>query len=175
VDQKADLDHLYILCEGFRLKRDVEFARDGSRVLAMDIAYPSKPSRPVPMLMEITCDNQNRMGNSSLLFCHDTLLEGAQAAGFATAMVDHPVAPPYKGIDDPVVECVDRMNRAVFAMRLSSREINTSEKIGAIGFSRGGPFAAILAARHDVDRACSHARHDERALHAGTVRRLRPR
>ena len=50
----VDLDHLFILLEGYRLKRDVEFARDGTRVLAMDIQYPSKPKRPVPVLMEIT-------------------------------------------------------------------------------------------------------------------------
>src|SRR5262249_12973554 len=34
-DQKIDVNHVFILIEGFRLKRDVEFARDGSRVLGM--------------------------------------------------------------------------------------------------------------------------------------------
>src|SRR5262249_30506037 len=99
---KVDPNHLFILLEGFRLKRDVEFARDGQRVLLMDIMYPSKPAKPLPLLMEITCDNKDRMGSFSLLFCQDTLLEGAEAAGFAAAMVDHPVPPPYKGIDDPM-------------------------------------------------------------------------
>jgi len=103
-EYSVDVDHLYILVEGFRLKRDVEFARDGRRVLGMDIAYPAKPRRAVPVLMEITCDNVNRMGSGSLLFCHDTLLDGGMAAGFAVAMVDHPVRPPYKGIDDPMAE-----------------------------------------------------------------------
>ncbi len=156
VDQNVDIDHLFILCEGFRLKRDVEFARDKQRVLGMDICYPSNPVKPVPMLMEITCDNANRMGSFSLLFCHDTLLEGAQAAGFATAMVDHPVAPPYKGLDDPWKESVARMESAVRQLRAIAPQLKTSEKVGAIGFSRGGPFAAVLAAKHDVDAALVH-------------------
>src|SRR3954470_23959956 len=78
-DQKVDANRLYILLEGFGLKRDVEFARDGKRVLAMDIFYPAKPAKKVAVLMEITCDNANRMGSGSLLFCRDTLIEGAQA------------------------------------------------------------------------------------------------
>jgi len=141
----ADPDRLFILPEGFRLRRDVEFARDGKRVLAMDVAYPSKPAKPVPLLMEITCDNVNRMGSGSLLFCRDTLLEGGAIAGFAVAMVDHPVAPPYKGIDDPMPQCLHRMKAAVRTLRAMSDEIGTSGKVGAIGFSRGGPFAAMLA------------------------------
>ena len=108
-DQKIDPAHLFILAEGFTLKRNLEFARDRQRVLAMDIAYPAKPVHAVPVLMEITCDNQNRMGNSSLLFCHDTLLESAQLAGFAAAMIDHPVPPPYKGLDDPMPACIVRL------------------------------------------------------------------
>src|SRR4051794_30838061 len=60
-DQKVDLNRLFILIEGYRLKRDVEFARDGSRTLAMDVQYPSQPTHPVSTLMEITCDNANRM------------------------------------------------------------------------------------------------------------------
>ena len=155
-DHNVDVNHLFFLVEGFRLKRDIEFARDADRVLGMDICYPSNPTRPVPILLEITCDNVNRMGSYSLLFCHDTLLEGAQAAGFATAMVDHPVAPPYKGIDDPMPQSIERMESAVRALRAFSRESKASEKIGAIGFSRGGPFAATLAAHGSVAAALIH-------------------
>ena len=155
-DQPVDPNRIYILPEGFRLKRDIEFARDGKRTLAMDVIYPSKPDKPVPVLMEITCDNQNRMGSGSLLFCRDTLLEGGALAGFAVAMVDHPVPPPYKGIDDPMPESLDRMKSAVATLRKLSNELGTTEKIGAIGFSRGGPFAAMLAADGTVQAALVH-------------------
>jgi hypothetical protein len=155
-DYKVDPNHLFILAEGFRLKRDVEFARDGQRMLAMDIIYPSKPANPVPVLMEITCDNKDRMGSYSLLFCQDSLLEGGQLAGFAVAMVDHPVAPPYKGIDDPMPQSIARMKSAVKILRSLDDELSLSGKVGAIGFSRGGPFAAILAAQGDVQAAMVH-------------------
>ena len=149
-------DRLFILPEGYRLRQNVEFVRDGDRVLAMDIIYPSLPKQPVPVLMEITCDNINRMGNGSLLFCRDTLLEGGALAGFAVAMVDHPVRPPYKGIDDPMPESLARMKAAVAKLRELSKELGTSDKIGAVGFSRGGPFAAMLAADGTVQAALVH-------------------
>jgi dienelactone hydrolase len=155
-DYPVDVNRLYILCEGCRIKRDVEFARDGDRVLGMDIIYPSKPSKKVPVLMEITCDNKDRFGSFSLLFCHDTLVEGAAAAGFAAAMVDHPVPPPYKGIDDPMQQSIERMEAAVKMLRAQANELGTSDKVGAIGFSRGGPFAAVLAAKGDVNAALIH-------------------
>ena len=156
VERKIDPAHLFILVEGFRLKRDVEFARDGSRVLAMDVMYPSKPVKPVPALMEITCDNKDRMGSASLLFCRDTLLEGGEAAGFAVAMVDHPVPPPYKGLDDPMPACIDRVKAAAKTLRDLSPQLGMNEKAGAIGFSRGAPFAAILAGQGDVQAALVH-------------------
>ncbi|HEV2293097.1 MAG TPA: alpha/beta hydrolase [Tepidisphaeraceae bacterium] len=155
----VDVNRLFILPEGFRLRRDVEFARDGERVLAMDVAYPSKPKTPVPLLMEITCDNVNRMGSGSLLFCRDTLMEGGAIAGFAVAMVDHPVAPPYKGLDDPMPQLIHRMKAAVRTLRALSDEIGTNGKIGAIGFSRGATMAALLAVtghREDLEGDGAH-------------------
>jgi dienelactone hydrolase len=146
---KVDVNHVFILIEGYRLKRDAEFARDKSRVLAMDIQYPSKPIHPVPTLMEITCDNANRMSCFSLLFCHDTLTDGGMAAGFAVAMIDHPVPPPYKGIDDPMPECIYRLKAAVRTLRSMSGDLSMNGKIGAMGFSRGGPMAALLAVTND--------------------------
>ncbi len=144
-DVKIDPSHIYILAGGFRLKRDVEFYRAGSRVLAMDIIYPAKPKTPVPALMEITCDNANRMGNGSMVFCHDTLIEGGEFAGFAGVMIDHPIAPPYKGLDDPMPLAIAELKSAVRTLRFEGKSLGLSDKIGAIGFSRGSEMAAILA------------------------------
>jgi hypothetical protein len=155
-DHKVDVNRVFIVPQGFRLKRDVEFARDGERTLAMDVIYPSQSAKTVPVLMEITCDNANRMGSGSLLFCRDTLLEGGAVAGFAVAMVDHPVPPPYKGIDDPMPESLERMKAAVAKLREVAKELGTTDKIGAIGFSRGGPFAAMLAGGGEVQAALVH-------------------
>jgi hypothetical protein len=157
-DYTVDPNRLFIMPEGFRLKRDVEFARDGERVLAMDVMYPSNPKTPMPVLMEITCDNVNRMGSGSLFFCRDTLLEGGAIAGFAVAMIDHPVAPPYKGIDDPMPQLIDRLRAATRKVRELNGECNFNGKIGVIGFSRGGTMAAMLAApgKLDVQAALIH-------------------
>jgi hypothetical protein len=144
-EYNVDANHLFILAEGFRLMRDVEFARDHSRVLAMDIQYPSLPVHPVPTLMEITCDNTNRMSCFSLLFCHDALTDTGMTAGFAVAMIDHPVPPPYKGIDDPEPQLIYRLKAAVRTLRWTGRQLGFNGQIGAIGFSRGGPMAALLA------------------------------
>lgn len=159
LDEKIDPSRIYILPEGFRLKRDVVFAKNGARTLAMDIIYPAKPASPAPLLMEFTCDNQNRMGSFSLLFCHDALLEGATFSGFASAMADHPVPPPYKGLDDPMPQVIHRIKAAVRTARSQSTELNLSGKIGVIGFSRGGPMAAILAStngRQDLEGDGEH-------------------
>lgn len=140
-----DPARIFILPEGYCLLRDVEFARDGERILAMDIAYPANPKKTVPLLMEITCDNQNRMGTSSLLYCRDALLEGAMLNGFAAAMIDHPVRPPYKGLDDPMPQVIHRLKAGVRTARAQSGRCNLNGQIGVMGFSRGGPMAAILA------------------------------
>ena len=145
-DKKVDANHIFLLAEGFRLARNVTFAQDGKRTLGMDIAYPSQPTKPVPMLLEFTCDNAERMGSGSILFCHDTLLDGGMAAGFAVAMADHPVAPPYKGLDDPMPEVFLRAKKAVLAAAAFAKEHDLAKPIGLIGFSRGGPIAAMLAA-----------------------------
>lgn len=155
-DVEFDRDRIFVLPEGFRLRRDIAFARDGERVLAMDLMYPSEPAGTVPIVMEVSCDNANRMGAGSLLFCRDTLLEGALFAGFAGAMVDHPVAAPYKGIDDPMPVCLERMRSAVVVLREQAKQLGLGGKVGAIGFSRGATFAAMLSATRDVDAAVVH-------------------
>jgi dienelactone hydrolase len=155
-DYKVDANRLFILPEGFRLFRDVEFARDGDRVLSMDIMYPAHAARPVPALMEITCDNANRMGNGSLVFCHDAFLEGGMLAGFAVAMIDHPVRPPYKGLDDPMPQLVHRLKAAVRTLRARGESLGMSGRIGVMGFSRGSNMAALLAmtgGRDDLEGA----------------------
>ena len=144
-DQGVDENRAFILPDGYRLARDVEFYADDKRSWKLDVAYPATPATAVPLVFEITCDNSQRMGNASLLFCRDTLVEGALLNGFAAAMIDHPVSPPYKGLDDPAPRVWQIAKAAPRAIRAHAGEWSLNGKLGAMGFSRGGPFAAMLA------------------------------
>lgn len=145
LDPSIDINRLWILPEGYGLLRDVTFYQTDQNAWQLDIAYPLSPKAPVTTLMEITCDNANRMGNFSLVFCRDTLVEGALLRGFAAAMIDHPVPAPYKGLDDPMPDLIYRLKSAVRTIRAQSDSLNLDGRIAAMGFSRGGPMAAFLA------------------------------
>lgn len=142
-EYKLDEAHIFIVPEGCRLKREVEFYRDGARVLAMDIIYPSKPKQPGGALIEFSCDNQNRFGNTSLSICSDTILDAFATEGFAVAMADHPVAAPYKGLD-AMPDCARKIKAAVRTLRAEGATLGLSGKIAPIGFSRGSGMALML-------------------------------
>jgi acetyl esterase/lipase len=142
-DFNVDMAHVFVVPEGCRLKRDVVFYRDEGRTLAMDIIYPSKPKRPVGTVLEFSCDNKDRFGNFSLSVCSDTLLDGFATEGFAVAMADHPVAPPYKGLD-PMPDCALKIKAAVRTLRAEGEKLGLNKKIVPIGFSRGSGMALML-------------------------------
>jgi len=142
-DRALDAAHIYLVPAGCRLKRDVVFARDGTRTLALDILYPARPARPVGAVLEFSCDNANRMGNFSLQFCTDTLLEGAATEGFAVAMADHPVPAPYKGLD-PMPLSAQLIKAAVRTLRAEGPALGLSGRIVPVGFSRGSGMALML-------------------------------
>jgi hypothetical protein len=142
-EYKLDDAHIFIVPEGCRLKRDVVFYKDDGRTLAMDIIYPSKPKKPVGALIEFSCDNQNRFGNTSLSICSDTILDSFATDGFAVAMADHPVAAPYKGLD-PMPDCARKIKAAVRTLRGENTALGLNGKIAPVGFSRGSGMALML-------------------------------
>lgn len=142
-DYKLDDAHIFIVPEGCRLKRDVVFFRDDGRALAMDIVHPARPKRPVGALIEFSCDNQNRFGNTSLSICSDTILDTFATEGFAVAMADHPVAAPYKGLD-PMPDCAHKIKAAVRTLRAEGVKLGLNGRIAPVGFSRGSGMALML-------------------------------
>ena len=141
--QHLDAAHIFIVPAGDRLLRDVVFYPDPARTLAMDIIYPSQPAKPVGTLLEFSCDNENRMGNTSLSICSDTLLDAGASEGFAVAMADHPVPAPYKGLD-AMPDCAWKIKAAVRTLRAQSDKLHLSGKIVPAGFSRGSGMALML-------------------------------
>jgi len=140
---EIDLNHVFIVPAGSRLRRDVVFYREPGRTLAMDIIYPTQPAQPVGAVIEFSCDNQNRMGDGSLTSCSDTLLDGEATEGLAVAMADHPVKAPYKGID-PMPECAWKIKAAVRTLRAAGTTLGFNGKIAPVGFSRGSGMALLL-------------------------------
>lgn len=148
-EYKLDEARIYIVPEGCRLKRDVVFAQDGERKLAMDLIYPSQPKQPVGALIEFSCDNQNRFGNTSLSICSDTILDASATEGFAVAMADHPVAAPYKGLD-PMPDCAQKIKAAVRTLRAEGKALGLNGRIAPVGFSRGSGMALMLVTTEGV-------------------------
>jgi hypothetical protein len=140
---EIDPAHVFIIPSGSHLLRDVTFYRDPGRTLAMDIVYPTHPARPVGAVIEFSCDNLNRMGDYSLTFCSDTILEGEATEGFAVAMADHPVPAPYKGLD-PMPDCAWKIKAAVRTLRAEGTNLDLNGKIVPVGFSRGSGMALML-------------------------------
>jgi hypothetical protein len=155
---KIDDAHVFIVPEGSRLLRDVVFYREEKRTLAMDIIYPSKPKQPVGAIIEFSCDNQNRMGNTSLWICSDTILDAQATEGFAVAMADHPVAPPYKGLD-PMPDSAWKIKAAVRTLRARGAELGLNGKIVPVGFSRGSGMALMLVTTEGMAEFEGHGEH----------------
>lgn len=139
---KFDNARCYLVPAGHRLKTNIVYYRDG-RTLAADLIYPAKASKPVGTVLEFSCDNQDRMGNTSLSICSDTLLDAFACEGLAVAMVDHPVAAPYKGMD-PMPDCGRKVRAAVRVLRREAVSLGLSGKMLPVGFSRGSGMALLL-------------------------------
>ncbi|MBD5779107.1 hypothetical protein IEN85_06350 [Pelagicoccus sp. NFK12] len=138
---------IFVLPEGYAVASSVPYFEAEERTLYLDIAYPLElvEGAKVPALLEFSCDNRDRKGNYSLVACRDTLLEGMAFAGYATAMADHPVAAPYKGLD-PMPDCGYKVKAAVRTLRATGNGLGLSGELGVLGFSRGSGMALLLAA-----------------------------
>jgi acetyl esterase/lipase len=143
--EKIDEDYVYILPEGYRLASDVTFYSKGKETFALDIMYPSRPSRPVPLLMHISIDNASRMSNAAAHWTyHDMMAECALTRGYAVAEVDNPLKVFL--LFDPMPQTAYRLKAAVRTIRSKAKELGfDGEHIGVMGFSRSSGEAGILA------------------------------
>lgn len=167
----------YILHEGYRLLRNVPYylndpevyaGSDSNATLRMDIAYPSQPDRPVPVVMEFSTSNSydgnedDRMRNDyAFTGTADTILEGAPAAGIAWAMADHP---KYRSWGSPKLysgfevnpDTIRKVRSAVRVLREVGATVGLSGNIFIHGFSRGAT-AGSLAIGDRADPAIDSA------------------
>jgi hypothetical protein len=160
-----DPARVYIVPSGHCLKRDIVFYRDDTRTLALDLIYPSgsaeNPARiATGTVLEFSCDNKDRFGNTSLSICSDTLLDGFATEGFAVAMADHPVAPPYKGLD-AMPDSAWKIKAAVRTLRSELTALGLSRRIVPVGFSRGSGMALMLLTTEGLAEFEGHGEHPE--------------
>lgn len=163
----ANKNQCYILCEGYRLRRDVPyflndpsvyFGSDSGAELRMDIAYPSQPSRAVPVVVEFSTSNSfegnedDRMRNDyAFTGTTDTILEGAPAAGIAWAMADHPKYREWGQPKSPVSysgfevnpDTIKKVRSAVRVLREVGAGMGLSGNIAVHGFSRGATAGSL--------------------------------
>ena len=173
----AAKNQCYILCEGYRLMRNVPYFLNDRTVyngaettnveLRMDIAYPSQPSRAVPVVLEFSCSNSysgnldDRMNNgNAFTTINDTILEGAPAAGIAWAMADHPKfqqwgLPKSNGYNFSGFETnsdkdkninydsIKKVRSSVRVLREVGATLGLSGSIALHGFSRGATAASL--------------------------------
>jgi len=143
-------DRVYVLPAGYRLARDIEFYRDAQKTYRMDVRYPAldptADSAKTPLIIQIPHNNDARMNMDSIVKYRDSLLEGLMTCGYAVAVVDHPVPPPYSGID-PMPDSLYKLKSAVRTLRAQAPRFGYDpSKIGVLGFSRGSGMAGLLAA-----------------------------
>lgn len=173
----ATKNKCYILCEGYRLMRNVPYylndptvynGSDSGAELHMDIAYPSQPSRAVPIVLEFSTSNSyagnedDRMRNDyAFTGTRDTILEGAPGAGIAWAMADHP---KYRAWGSPTLysgfevnpDTIKKVRSCVRVLREVGAPLGLSGNIAVHGFSRGasaGSMAAGDLAVAEIDSA----------------------
>jgi hypothetical protein len=162
----ASKNKCYILCEGYRLMRNVPYylndptvysGSDSNATLRMDIAYPSQPSRALPIVMEYSTSNSyqgnedDRMNNGNAFTgTTDTILEGAPAAGIAWAMADHP---KYRTWGSPTLysgfevnpDTIKKVRSSVRVLREVGATLGLSGNIAIHGFSRGATAGSLAA------------------------------
>jgi hypothetical protein len=165
----ANKNQCYILSEGYRLMRNVPYFLNDRTVyngaettnveLHMDIAYPSQPSRAVPIVMEYSTANSyfgnedDRMRNDyAFTGTTDTILEGAPAAGIAWAMADHPKfqqwgLPKNGGYYSPSFELnpdtIQKIRSSVRVLREVGATLGLSGNVAIHGFSRGATAGSL--------------------------------
>jgi hypothetical protein len=154
----------YILCEGYRLIRNVPYylndptvysGSDTNAELHMDIAYPSQPSRPVPIVLEYSTSNSyfgnedDRMNDgNAFTVTSDTILEGAPPAGIAWAMADHP---KYRAWGSPTLysgfevnpDTIKKVRSSIRVLREVGATLGLSGNVVIHGFSRGSSAGSL--------------------------------
>lgn len=182
----------YVLFEGYRIERNLPYFRDDPTVyndpveyidgdmLHMDVVYPVKPKRKIPVLLTFSYSNsfatfdsksgkltdanknQRLKLNYTLAAFKDSFMEGAPAQGMAWAIADHPKycqwgkGKPLNGKSDTYKsfetnpDAAQKVKSAVRTLRKFARKAGLSDSIGVFGFSRGSTAGSMAVGDRHV-------------------------
>lgn len=151
---RLDPDRVFFLRAGFRLATDTTFFRARGYDYDMDVRFPAPATTasPVPVVLQIAHKTGCRRCHGSFARYGDGLLDALALLGYATAHADHYGA-GFRDYDkvDWMPQAVHPAKAAVQFLRANARAFGLdTARVLALGFSKGGTAAAMLAVTGDV-------------------------
>ena len=138
----VDPDWIYILPAGYTMDRKVRICEVQGKMARMDVFYPSRPARPVPLVLQISSTKDHGKW-INLRACY---LYGLLTAGHAGAVMQ------WNGGDKVSPRgTVFPEKHAARLFRARADHWGLSGKLGVTGHSKGSSRAAVAALVNETD------------------------
>lgn len=143
----VSVNWVYIVPEGFTVIRDIEVMKlhypPPRNRIRMDLIVPSKPRRPVPLVLEVTASETNKgSAEVGLLDFNAPYVFSYSLFGYATGVVSL-VYEFDTGIGSQFAE-----HKAMRMLRARKQEWGLSGKIGMLGISKAAYRVVLTAGKH---------------------------
>ncbi len=153
-DYPVDPDWIYILPAGYTIERKVRICEVRGKMACMDVFYPSRPARPVPLVLQISSTKDHGKW-INLRACY---LYGLLTGGYAGAVMQwnggEKVAP--RGTVFPE-------KHAARLLRARADRWGLSGKLGVTGHSKGSSRAAVAALVNETDCEANRGPHADQS------------
>lgn len=150
----VDPDWIYILPAGYAIDRKVRICEVQGKMTCMDVFYPSRPARPVPLVLQISSTKDHGKW-INLRACY---LYGLLTAGYAGAVMQwnggEKVSPRGKVFPE---------KQAARLLRARADHWGLSGKLGVTGHSKGSSRAAVAALVNETDCEADRGPHAEQS------------
>ncbi len=142
-----DIHNVFMLPLGHRLVRDVNYYEAGGYSYQMDIRYPIQAKTESGALIQISHNTDGRRNFKSYDKYDDSILDALAIMGYTTVLCDHYGAGFIKYDKlDWMPQSLFPAKAAVQYLRMNGQKfLIDTNKIVALGFSKGGTSAALLA------------------------------
>lgn len=147
----VDPDRTFFMPVGHRLEKDVAFYTAWGYDYVMDIRYPAVADEVRPIILQITHKTDCRSCFRTYNNYDDSLLDALSVLGYTVAYADHYGSAflDYDKVDWMPVFVHPPKAAVQFLRQNAGKYRIDSERIIALGFSKGGTAAAMLAVTAD--------------------------